>query len=56
MRKRAFIEICEARGEFGEHERCVRVAPGVAESNSSFLGCSPNFPSASYLDDRTADS
>ena len=27
----------EARGEFGEHERCVRVARGVAESNSSFL-------------------
>ena len=24
----------EARGKFGEHERCVR---GVAESNSSFL-------------------
>ena len=27
----------EARGKFGEHERCVRVARGVAESNSSFL-------------------
>ena len=27
----------EARGKFGEHERCVRVAQGVAESNSSFL-------------------
>ena len=27
----------EARGRFGEHERCVRVAQGVAESNSSFL-------------------
>ena len=26
----------EARGKFGEHERCVRVARGVAESNSSF--------------------
>ena len=25
----------EARGKFGEHERCVRVARGVAESNSS---------------------
>ena len=23
----------EARGKFGEHERCVRVARGVAESN-----------------------
>ena len=27
----------EARGKFGEHERCVRVARGVAESNSSSL-------------------
>ena len=27
----------EACGKFGEHERCVRVTRGVAESNSSFL-------------------
>ena len=27
----------KAREKFGEHERCVRVARGVAESNSSFL-------------------
>ena len=27
----------EARGKFGEHERCVRVALGYASSNSSFL-------------------
>ena len=27
----------EARGKFGEHERCVRVTRGVAESNSSFF-------------------
>ena len=27
----------EACGKFGEHERCVRVARGVVESNSSFL-------------------
>ena len=27
----------ESRGKFGEHERCVRVALGVVESNSSFL-------------------
>ena len=27
----------EALGKFGEHERCIRVARGVAESNSSFL-------------------
>ena len=27
----------DARGKFGGHERCVRVAGGVAESNFSFL-------------------
>ena len=27
----------EACGKFGEHERRVRVAQGVADSNSSFL-------------------
>ena len=27
----------DARGKFGEHEKCVRVARGAAESNSSFL-------------------
>ena len=27
----------EARAKFGEHQRCVRVARGVAESNSTFL-------------------
>ena len=27
----------EAFGKFGEHERCVRVAQGIADSNSSFL-------------------
>ena len=27
----------EAHRKFGEHERCVRVARGVAKSNSSFL-------------------
>ena len=31
----------EASGKFGEHERCVRVAQGVAESNSSFLSIYP---------------
>ena len=29
--------VMDARGKFGEHERSVRVAEGVAESNSSFL-------------------
>ena len=27
----------EARGKFGEHERCIRVARGVTESKSRFL-------------------
>ena len=27
----------EARRKFGEHERCVRVALGIAKSNSSFF-------------------
>ena len=29
--------VMDARGKFGEHERSVRVARGVAESTSSFL-------------------
>ena len=29
--------VIDARGKFGEHEKCVRVARGEAESNSSFL-------------------
>ena len=38
MRQCAFVKILyEARGKFGEHKRCVRVARGVSESNSSFL-------------------
>ena len=27
----------DARGKFGEHEKCIRVARGAAKSNSSFL-------------------
>ena len=27
----------DARKKFGEHEKCVRVARGTAEINSSFL-------------------
>ena len=29
--------VMDARGKFGEHKRSVRVARGIAESNSSFL-------------------
>ena len=36
-----YVSVCpsryEASGRFGEHERRVRVARSVAESNSSFL-------------------
>ena len=31
------ISSCDAGGKFGEHDRCVRVARGVAERNFSFL-------------------
>ena len=42
----------EVRGKSGEHERCVRVARGVASTDDKEP---PNFPSASCLDERTAD-
>ena len=29
--------VMDARGKFGEHEKCVKVARGAAESSSSFL-------------------
>ena len=38
----------EARGKFGEHERCVKVARGVAESNSSFLSFKSSFFTLTY--------
>ena len=51
MRQRAYVEILRARGKLGEHERGVS-----AESNSSQPPeCSPNFPSAQYLDMHTAE-
>ena len=31
------LSVMDARGKFGVHEKCVRVARGAAESNSSFL-------------------
>ena len=37
----SYVSVCSSRYEahrkFEEHERCVRVARGVAESNSSFV-------------------
>ena len=35
--------VMDARGKFGEHEKRVRVARGVAESNSSFLSALETF-------------
>ena len=35
-----------ARGKFGEHEKCVRIARGTAESNSSFLSALQTSPRA----------
>ena len=29
--------VMDARGKFGEHEKCVRVARGATEGNYSFL-------------------
>ena len=37
----SYVSVClsryEARRKFGEQERYITVAPGVAKSNSSFL-------------------
>ena len=38
----------DARGKSGEHERCVRIALGAAESNSSFLSALQIFRVADY--------
>ena len=50
----SYVSVCsssyEARGKFGEHERCVRVARGVAESNSSFLSGKCIFPRDLFAD------
>ena len=46
----------DARGKFVEHEKCVRVARGAAESNSSFLSALQTSQVYPYLDIRTAKS
>ena len=46
----------DARGKFGEHEKCVRVARGAAESNSSFLSALQTSQVHPQLDIRTARS
>ena len=46
----------DARGKFEEHEKCVRVARGAAESNSSFLSALQTSQVYPYLDIRTAKS
>ena len=46
----------DARGKFGEHGRCVRVARGAAESNSSFLSALQTSQVHPELDIRKAKS
>ena len=46
----------DARGNFREHERCVRVARGAAESNSGFLSALQTSQVHPELDIRTAKS
>ena len=46
----------DARGKFGEYEKCVRVAWGAAESNSSFLSALQTSQVHPELDIRTAKS
>ena len=48
--------VMDARGKFGEHEKCVRVARGAAESNSSFLSALQTSQVHPQLDIRTARS
>ena len=48
--------IWDARGKFGENERCVRVARGAAESNSSFLSAVHTSQVHPSLDKGTAKS
>ena len=48
--------VVDARGKFGEHEKCVRVARGAAESNSSFLSALQTSQVHPQLDIRTAKS
>ena len=45
--------VMDARGKFGEQERSVRVARGVAESNSSFLSALTTSQVHPELDIRT---
>ena len=46
----------DVRGKFGEHEKCVRVARGAAESNSSFFSALQTSQVHPQLDIRTAKS
>ena len=47
-------QIMDAREKFGEHEKCVRVAWGAAESKSSFLSAFQTSQVHPLLDIRTA--
>ena len=46
----------DARGKFGEHEKCIRVARGAAESNFSVFSALQTSQVHPKLDIRTAKS
>ena len=46
----------DERGKFGEHEKCVRVARGAAESNSSFLSDNKDLREEAFHCDRVQNS
>ena len=46
----------DERGNFGEHEKCVRVARGAAESNSSFLSDNKDLREEAFHCDRVQNS
>ena len=46
----------DERGKFGEHKKCVRVARGAAESNSSFLSDNKDLREEAFHCDRVQNS
>ena len=56
LRLECVYRVLDARGKFGEQEKCVRVARGATESNSSFLSTLQTSRVHPQLDIRTAKS
>ena len=56
LRLECVYRVLDARGKFGEHEKCVRVARGATESNSGFLSTLQTSRVHPQLDIRTAKS